>query len=103
METPILRVTLEGFQATVQAALAGFSAQQNEMLQQSIVEHCTPEALKKLIDDESKRQIDIAVTDAVAGFYTYGPGRRFVIAEVRKKLAAELRIDPDANEMPDAR
>ena len=92
MDNPIIRVSIQGFEATIQQALADLANTHHEMLHASIAAQCTPERLQAVIDAEVKRCTDEAVIKAVQDFYRWGDGRKIVAKAVQEKLLSELTV-----------
>ena len=86
---PVIRLTLEGFQLSILAALTEREAAIDADIKAAVEAYLTPENVKAVIQHEVSIALERAVRDEVEQFYRVGAGRRLVRESIRHALLSD--------------
>lgn len=94
MNTPIIRLSIDSMKQTVLAALTEYQAQVDADIQAALEECCTPEHLREVLHEETRRTLDAVIREEVESFFRYGEGRKVVAEAVKTKLLKKESWSP---------
>ena len=89
MNTPIIRLEIEGMKHTIMHAMTQYLTQMDADIQAAVERACKPEHISALIETTAREQIAKAVKTEIESFYSYGRGRAAIKEAVLKTLAKD--------------
>lgn len=90
MNTPIVRLEIENMKHTILVALHEYTDRMDADIQQAIDIACSPENIRRTIENEVQRQVGVILREEITRFYQYGPGR-----ETIRGLVENILTQPD--------
>lgn len=88
---PIIRLTVEGMQHSIQSALSSYHSSVDQWVAEELDRYINGGEFRRVVDAEVRRASDAAIKRGVDEFFRSGPGYAFVTRAVVEKLAVELR------------
>jgi hypothetical protein len=86
MNIPIIRLEVEHMRQTMAFALTEYTTRLDVDLHNAIDAYCTPENLRRVIEDEANRTLDQVIREQVKAWFIYGEGREVIKRAVEQKL-----------------
>lgn len=83
---PIIRLEVEHMRHTMTVALSEYTAQLDSDLQEAIERFCTPDNLRRIIEDEASRTLDDVIREQVNNWFMHGEGQKVIKQAVEQKL-----------------
>jgi len=83
---PIIRLEVEHMHHTMMVALSEYTAQLDSYLKDALDKFCTPENLRRIIEEEVYRTLDIVIREQVKNWFLYGDGKKVIKQAVEQKL-----------------
>ena len=93
MNTPIIRLEIEGMRQTILAALTQHHVQLDTYIQSALEKYCSDDYIQGVVDASAKRALDEAIKGEVESFFRYGPGRAAVKAAIAERLKEYGSLD----------
>jgi hypothetical protein len=91
---PIIKLEVDHMKHTMAIALSQYTAQLDQNLQEAVEKFCTPENLKRIIEEEAHKQLDIVIREQVKQWFVYGEGRAVIRQAVEQKLKDGTTFTP---------
>ncbi len=91
---PIIQLEIRHLKHSMAVALSEYVMSFDEMLQDSLHNYCTPENLRAVIEQETRRTLDIVIKEEVRKWYTTGDGREVIKKAVEQKLKDNMTWTP---------
>ena len=86
LPTPVIRLEVEEhMRHAITVALSNYTAQLDQDLQDAVEHYCTPDNLRRIIDDETSRQLDIVIREQVKNWFVFGEGREIIKQAVERR------------------
>ena len=86
MNIPIIRLEVESMRQTMALALTEYTSQLDTDLHNAIDAYCTPDNLRRVIEQEANRTLEQVIREQVKAWFIYGAGREVIKRAVEQKL-----------------
>ena len=86
MNMPIIRLTVQGMEHSIQIALSEHSVQMDKDIQAAVKEFCEPGNITKIISKEVNFRLNDAIQKRVESYFKYGDGGQLIDDIVRRSL-----------------
>lgn len=88
MNLPIITLEIQGMKNTIKAALMQQAASMDRGVQAALDKLCTEENVSRIVEDESRRQIEATLKEEVQSFFRWSNAGRAAVREaVHERLA----------------
>lgn len=89
---PVLKLHLQGMEQTLAVAMSEYTLQLDEMLQTAIQDFCTPENLRRIVEEQAYQTLDTIVKESVKYWFLQSEdGQKMIKHAVAKKLKEEAK------------
>lgn len=84
---PIIRLEVTGMKHAISVALSEYAMKMDQSIQAALEAMCTEENVARIVSEEARRQIEIALKEEVGNFFKWsGPGRAAVREAIHEHL-----------------
>ena len=83
---PIINLEIEGMRHAISVALHDHQLQLDSDMQEALTKYCSPENIKRIINDATRTALDNCIRQEVENFYKFGAGREAVAEAVKNSL-----------------
>ena len=90
MNLPIIHIQLQGMQQELSVMFTKELLRLDEDVQNAIKEACSPENVKRIINQSVAGYLQESIDREIKAFFTYGKGQDFIKNEVKNKLEEQL-------------
>lgn len=87
---PVIRLEVEGMHHAISIALHEHQVKMDSDMQEALTKYCSPDNIKRVIDNTTQDALNRAITDEVDKFYRYGKGRTVIAEAVEKTLLEKI-------------
>lgn len=87
---PLIRMDVEGLRYSVATMLTEHSARMDEDIKNALDKYCTPENLKRVIEEATFSNINHAIQEEIKQFFQYGVGRDAIKKAVSQSIQQVL-------------
>ena len=94
MNTPIIRLEVEGIKRSMIIALTEHQAQMDEDVRKAVESYCTPENITRIVDSATAKALNEAIQAEVKEFFWNGDGRKAVAAAVKESILKKESYTP---------
>lgn len=81
MNIPIITLEVQGMKHTIQVALMREAAALDKGVQDALDRLCTEENISRIVQEEARRQIEIALKEEVKNFFNWSQAGRLAVRE----------------------
>lgn len=93
MNTPIIRLEIQGMRNTISAMLSEHTIKADIDIKAAVDAFCTPENITTIVQAQAKQVLDSAIRAEVDAYYRHGKGRTEVLEAVKVRLGEGSRAD----------
>jgi hypothetical protein len=81
MNIPIISLEIQGMKNTIKVALTEQAAMMDKHLNDALEKMCTEEAIASIVEQEARRQIELALKEEVQNFFRWSSNGRAAVRE----------------------
>lgn len=96
MNLPIITLEIQGMKHTIRTALMQEAAALDKGVQAALDKLCTEENVARIVEDESRRQIEAALKEEVQNFFRWSNAGRAAVREAVHEHLARMYPERDA-------
>ncbi len=94
MNTPIIRLEVEGMKRSIVTALVEHQAKMDADVAAAVEAYCQPENISRIIHEAARTALDNAIREEVKAFFLLGEGRKAVAEAVKEALLKRETYTP---------
>lgn len=90
---PIIKLEIESLKHSILHELSQYHFEVDSMVKEEIKKYCREDNIRQVLRAQISQSISHAIKQETENFFSYGPGREFVKAEVIKKLSEGIEYE----------